>query len=329
MADPRMACLTSWRTLLPIIALLSMIGVGAFARRISVERFRWMRGVALKAAAALLAVATACLGALFIFDRIALTGVSQSLASSAALAGGILSLGAGLAMLLGAAAYALGGWVVKRERPRHSNVLIAIDGPAASGKGTLAKRVAAHYGLPCLDTGLLYRAVARDVVARGGSLENSNDGVAAAQALDAGTLTDPALRGPAAGDRASVVAKISAVRAALLDYQRSFAARPGGAVLDGRDIGTVVCPQANVKLFVTASVEERARRRHLEHKARGESVALDVVLAELKARDARDSGRDIAPMMQAPDAVLIDTTTLDADAAFAAALKAIGDTLKT
>jgi cytidylate kinase len=202
-------------------------------------------------------------------------------------------------------------------------MIIAIDGPAASGKGTLAKRIAQHYGLPVLDTGLLYRAVARDVALKGGSLEDSTAAVTAAWSLDAATLDDPKLRGPAAGDAASIVAKMPRVRLALLDYQRDFANQPGGAVLDGRDIGTVICPQADVKIFVTASPEERARRRHLEHQSRGETVAFDTVLADIRRRDERDSGRDVAPLEAAHDAVTIDTTTLDADAAFAAALKVI------
>lgn len=202
-------------------------------------------------------------------------------------------------------------------------MIIAIDGPAASGKGTLAKRIAAHLNLPVLDTGLLYRAVARDVAAKGASLDDAAAAVAAAWSLDASTLDDPKLRGPAAGDAASIVAKMPRVRLALLDYQRDFAHQPGGAVLDGRDIGTVICPDAHVKIFVTASPEERARRRHLEHQSRGEVLAYETVLADIRKRDERDSGRDVAPLEAAPDAITIDTTTLDADAAFAAALKII------
>ena len=202
-------------------------------------------------------------------------------------------------------------------------MIIAIDGPAASGKGTLAKRIAAQLNLPVLDTGLLYRAVARDVMLNGGSLDDSAAAVAAAWSLDATTLDDPRLRGPAAGDAASIVAKMPRVRLALLDYQRDFAHQRGGAVLDGRDIGTVICPNADIKIFVTATSEERARRRHAEHQGRGESVAYDIVLADIRRRDERDSGRDVAPLEPAHDAVTIDTTTLDADAAFAAALKVI------
>jgi CMP/dCMP kinase len=202
-------------------------------------------------------------------------------------------------------------------------MIIAIDGPAASGKGTLAKRIAEHFHLPVLDTGLLYRAVARDVVINGGSIDSAAAAVAAAWQLDPATLNDAKLRGPAAGDAASIVAKMPRVRLALLDYQRDFANQPGGAVLDGRDIGTVICPNADVKIFVTATPEERARRRHLEHQGRGESVAFETVLADIRRRDERDSGRDVAPLEVAHDAVTIDTTALNADAAFAAALEII------
>jgi len=200
-------------------------------------------------------------------------------------------------------------------------LIIAIDGPAASGKGTLAKRLAEHLGVPYLDTGLLYRAVARDVVASGRNLEDMAAAIVAAKAVDARSLGDPGLRGPLAGDAASIVAKIPDVRAALLDYQRNFARNAGrGAVLDGRDIGTVVCPDAHIKIFVTASDEERARRRHLEHQGRGETVSYERVLEDLRRRDARDSGRSIAPLEAAADALHLDTTTLDPDQAFNAVL---------
>jgi CMP/dCMP kinase len=203
-------------------------------------------------------------------------------------------------------------------------LIIAIDGPAASGKGTLAKRIAAHFGVAWLDTGLLYRAVARDVLANGGDLEDVAAAEAAARAVVADTLGDPALRGPKAGDAASIVAKIPGVRAALLDYQRAFALQDGGAVLDGRDIGTVVCPHAHVKIFVTASDEARAHRRFLEHQARGESVTFDELLADIRRRDERDRSRSAAPMHAAADALHLDTTDLDAEQAFQAALQLIG-----
>ncbi|SFV26217.1 (d)CMP kinase [Hyphomicrobium facile] len=202
-------------------------------------------------------------------------------------------------------------------------MIIAIDGPAASGKGTLAKRIAAHFGLAWLDTGLLYRAVARDVLAAGGDLEDVQAATAAAKSVNADSLDDSALRGPRAGDAASIVAKIPEVRAALLEYQRAFARQAGGAVLDGRDIGTVVCPDAPVKIFVTASDEARAMRRFLEHQSRGDSITYDELLADIRKRDARDRGRSAAPMHAADDAVHLDTTALDADQAFAAALRLI------
>jgi cytidylate kinase len=210
----------------------------------------------------------------------------------------------------------------------NSRFVIAIDGPAASGKGTVAKKLAEHLGVPYLDTGLLYRAVARDVEARGSQLEDIAAAVIAAQSIDAQTLCDPALRGPLAGDKASIIAKIPAVRAALLEYQRNFA-RGGahGAVLDGRDIGTVVCPDAHIKIFVTASDEARAQRRYLEHQGRGERIAYEVVLEDLRRRDARDRDRSVAPLEAASDALHLDTTTLDADAAFAAVLALVATRL--
>jgi cytidylate kinase len=202
--------------------------------------------------------------------------------------------------------------------------IIAIDGPAASGKGTLARRLSEHIGVPYLDTGLLYRAVARDVLARGENLEDVAASVVAAKAIDAGTLGDLALRGPLAGDAASIIAKIPEVRAALLDYQRDFArTAERGAILDGRDIGTVVCPDAHIKIFVTASDEARARRRHLEHQGRGEPIPYERVLEDLRRRDARDSNRSIAPLEVAADALLVDTTELDPDQAFGVVLDLI------
>lgn len=202
-------------------------------------------------------------------------------------------------------------------------VVIAIDGPAASGKGTLAKRIAAHYRVPCLDTGLLYRAVARDVLRAGQDLADTAAAVACAKALEPSTFEDPALRGAAAGDAASVVARIPEVRAELLEYQRSFAKSPKGAVLDGRDIGTVVCPDAQVKIYVTASADERARRRHKELGARGENAVFEDVLEDIIRRDARDTGRAVAPLWPAKDAIQLDTTHLNVEEAFKAALAII------
>ncbi|UPY37528.1 (d)CMP kinase [Sediminicoccus sp. KRV36] len=201
-------------------------------------------------------------------------------------------------------------------------LIIAVDGPAAAGKGTLARRLAAHLGLPYLDTGLLYRATGRRVLDAGGDPARDEDATRAAQALQPADLERPDLRGPPADDAASKVAAIAAVRAALLEFQRRFG-RARGAVLDGRDIGTVVFPEAPVKLFVTASPEERARRRHAELVARGAAPPLAEVAADMAARDARDSARDAAPLRPAADAVLLDTSTLDAEAAFAAALRIV------
>ena len=199
-------------------------------------------------------------------------------------------------------------------------MIIAIDGPAASGKGTLAKRIAAHFGYGCLDTGLLYRAVARDVLATGGSLEDEALAARLASTLDPVSLNDSGLRLPGVGDAASVVAKFPAVRIALLEFQRNFAAQEPGAVLDGRDIGTVVCPDAPVKIFVTAQIEVRARRRFEELRRRGEPVTYERVLEVIRRRDERDAGRVDAPMKVADDAILLDTTDLAIDAAFEAAV---------
>jgi cytidylate kinase len=197
--------------------------------------------------------------------------------------------------------------------------VIAVDGPAAAGKGTLARRLAAALGLPYLDTGLLYRAVGRRLLDAGADPRDAARAEAAARALTPADLERPDLRGPMADMAASAVAAIPAVRAALLDFQRDFA-RARGAVLDGRDIGTVVFPDAAVKLFVTASVPERARRRFLELQGRGVAADPAQVEAEIRDRDAQDANRPVAPLKPAPDAVLLDTTALDAEAAFAAAL---------
>lgn len=213
-----------------------------------------------------------------------------------------------------------------------TRLVVAIDGPAASGKGTLARRLAARFNLAHLDTGALYRATARDVLAAGEDPRDAAAAAARAAALDPGSLADPRLRGEEIGRGASLVAAHPSVRAALLDFQRRFAAHPpgaaAGAVLDGRDIGTVICPEAAVKLFVTASPEERARRRCLELEAKGEAVERASVLAEIRARDARDAGRDVAPLAAAADAVTLDTSTLDADAVFALAEDIVARTLR-
>ena len=207
-------------------------------------------------------------------------------------------------------------------------MIIAIDGPAASGKGTLAKRIADYWGLPCLDTGLLYRAVARDVAARGFRLDDRWAALVQARSLDPGRLDDPGLRTPQAGDAASIVARIPEVRSALLVYQRAFAAQPGGAVLDGRDIGTVVCPDADAKLFITASVQARADRRVKELQGRGETAIYARVLQDMQERDARDRGRSISPTKPATDALIIDTSDLMADQVFERALAFIASKMK-
>jgi cytidylate kinase len=199
-------------------------------------------------------------------------------------------------------------------------MIIAIDGPAASGKGTLGKRLAVHYSLPHLDTGLLYRAVARTLLDRGVPLTDEAAAEQAASRLDRALLEDSRLRGAEMGDAASIVSAYQPVRDALLEFQRQFARQATGAVLDGRDIGTVVCPLADVKLFITATPEERARRRHLELLARGEPAEFTAILGDIRRRDERDATRTTAPLRPAEDAIILDTTTLDADSAFRAAL---------
>jgi CMP/dCMP kinase len=201
-------------------------------------------------------------------------------------------------------------------------LVVAVDGPAAAGKGTLARRLSAELGLPYLDTGLLYRATGRRVLDGGGDPTDPAVATAAARCLVPADLARGDLRGPAADRAASAVAAIPAVRAALLDWQREFG-RAHGAVMDGRDIGTVVFPDAPVKLFVTASPAARAERRWKEMQGRGAATELAEVAAEMQARDAQDSARAVAPLVPAADALLLDTTALDAEAAFAAAMALI------
>jgi cytidylate kinase len=198
-------------------------------------------------------------------------------------------------------------------------VIVAIDGPAASGKGTIARSLAADLGLPHLDTGLLYRATARTLIDQGHSLANNEAAVAAARGLALTDFDEPALRGGKMGEAASIVAAMPEVRAALVEMQRCFALRQGGAVLDGRDIGTVICPDADVKIFVTASPEARATRRALELGQNGEKIDYATVLADILQRDARDRSRKAAPLKAAADAFLLDTSKLDVAAAIAAA----------
>lgn len=198
-------------------------------------------------------------------------------------------------------------------------MIIAVDGPTASGKGTIARALADHFGVPHLDTGLLYRAVGHEVARRGGNPDDPADALAATDFADS-VLADPALRSEHCGGLASRVSVHPAVRAALLERQRAFAAQPGGAVLDGRDIGTVIAPQAPAKLFVTASVAARALRRFAEMQARGEDVTRAAIEADLAARDARDAERATAPLRQAADAVLLDTSALPREAAITTAI---------
>jgi cytidylate kinase len=208
-------------------------------------------------------------------------------------------------------------------------VIVAIDGPAASGKGTLARRLAEHYGLPHLDTGLLYRATARTLMDEGRRLDDVAAAVKAARGLALIDFDEAALRGREMGEAASLVAAIPEVRAALVQAQQSFANRPGGAVLDGRDIGTVICPDATVKIFVTASPETRAQRRALELRSRGEPSADGKVLADILHRDRRDSSRAAAPLKPAADAVILDTTDLDVKGTFDEALRLIETKLES
>lgn len=201
-------------------------------------------------------------------------------------------------------------------------MIIAVDGPTASGKGTIAKALAAHFGLPHLDTGLLYRAVGRQVALAGTNPDCEVDALAACTFADS-LLDDPELRSEACGGLASRVSVHPAVRQALFDRQRAFATRPGGAVLDGRDIGTVIAPEAEAKLFVVASVPARAERRFREMQQQGRSVSLAEIAADLEARDARDRSRSEAPLVAAADAVLLDTSDLGREEAIAEAIRIV------
>ncbi len=208
-----------------------------------------------------------------------------------------------------------------------SSTIIAIDGPAAAGKGTLARRIARHFGFELLDTGLLYRAVGRKVLDAGGDPADAGIATRAAESLRPSELGDPRLRLDETANAASKVAAIAGVRSALLDFQRDFAKTPpngaAGAVLDGRDIGTHVCPDADIKLFVTASVEVRAERRVKELRERGLAVIPSAVLQDMKERDTRDSSRDVAPLVPAGDAFVLDTSDMNAEEAFTAAMNFI------
>ncbi|MFK8253490.1 (d)CMP kinase [Ancylobacter terrae] len=206
-------------------------------------------------------------------------------------------------------------------------LVIALDGPAASGKGTLARALAAHFGLPHLDTGLLYRAVGAAALEKAVSFEDVEALAGLAARLDIAGLDAEALRAGPVGEAASKVAAIPQVRAKLLTLQQDFARQPGGAVLDGRDIGTVIAPEAPVKFFVTATPEARAARRHAELRGRGETIDFADVLADIERRDARDSGRASAPLKAAPDAVTLDNTHLGPEQCFFAALAILADRL--
>ena len=221
----------------------------------------------------------------------------------------------------------------KKEAMTSSHLIIAIDGPSASGKGTIAVRLASHFGFAHLDTGLLYRAVGSAVLKAGGDPVDAEAAAKAARTLNYASLGDPALRDDGAATAASKVAAIPEVRQALLQFQKDFCAHPPGgaegAVLDGRDIGTVIAPQAPVKIYVTASTEARAERRFKELQTRGESVTYAAVLMDMQTRDKRDSSRSVAPAKPALDAVILDTTKMTADEAFAEALKIANAVLAT
>ena len=201
-------------------------------------------------------------------------------------------------------------------------MIIAVDGPTASGKGTIAKALAAHFGLPHLDTGLLYRAVGRQVFLDGGNPDDAGDALAACT-FPEGLLLDPELRSEAVGGFASRVSVHHSVREALFERQRAFATQPGGAVLDGRDIGTVIAPDADVKLYITASLQARAERRWREMHARGDQRSLEEITADLRRRDERDRTRAEAPLRQAEDAIVLDTSGMTIEEATASALAAV------
>jgi cytidylate kinase len=213
------------------------------------------------------------------------------------------------------------------QAPGRRAIVIAVDGPAASGKGTVARALASHFGLPHMDTGQLYRAVALNLFRFGGDPGNEFEALRACD-LTSVSLDDPDLRSEIVGSFASRISGYPAVREKLFDRQRRFASQAGGAVLDGRDIGTVIAPDADVKLFVTASLEARARRRVAELLSRGIAAHLEDVLIDLQARDARDSGRDVAPLTQARDALLLDTSALDIDEAVAEAIALVEKRLR-
>ena len=206
-------------------------------------------------------------------------------------------------------------------------LVIAVDGPAASGKGTLSRKIAKHFGLAYLDTGSLYRGVALMALEAGLDVDDVAGLTALTRSLSEDVWLDPRIREPGVGDAASKIASIPEIRASLLSFQRDFAHRPPGAVLDGRDIGTVVCPEADVKLFVTASQEERAQRRFKELFNAGKDVTLEEIAADIQRRDERDASRQEAPLKQSGDAHLLDTTNLDIEAAMSAAVALINQAI--
>lgn len=209
------------------------------------------------------------------------------------------------------------------------SLVIAVDGPAASGKGTLARQLATHFGVPYLDTGKLYRAAAWKVLEKSGDIQNVADAVNAAKNLQPTDISSPNLFSEAVGNAASIVSAIPEVRQALLEFQRNFADRSHGGVLDGRDIGTVICPDANVKLFVTANLDARAQRRYQELKRNGLDITIEEMRSNLKERDERDAQRQIAPLAPAEDAWQIDTSDMDAEEVFQVVLSKIDDMLSS